>query len=216
MVTCFLGIFWQTDRASSLSSQTTGLAAGHLFAQCCSQEVPVLLTSALLADGNKRMPVLRLSGSRTGRGPRLFLSGVWILLVVLVTGCSGQSGQTPPLQSPGETSTNDAAVRTSPVVAGRRARVFIFAGLGDKCEPLAAPQISVTEPPGKGDISFVADQETMIQASAKGTCLGQKAKGTGVYYTARVGEAGADRFSVTARLASGETVTRSFVVTIAN
>lgn len=162
------------------------------------------------------MPVLTLSGSRSGRVRRLLLSSVWISLIVMATGCTGQIGQTPALQSPGETTTNDAAVRTSPVVAGRRARVFIFAGLGDKCELLAAPQISVTQPPAKGDISFVPDQETMIQASAKGTCIGQKAKGTGVYYTARAGEAGADRFSVTARLASGETVTRSFEVTIAN
>ncbi len=175
-----------------------------------------MLTSALRAGAKTRMPVLRLSGGRLGRVRRLFLSGVWISLIVMVTGCSGQSGQTPALQSAGETATNDAAVRTSPVVAGRRARVFIFAGLGDKCELLAAPQVSVTALPAKGDISFVPDQETTIQASAKGTCLGQKAKGTGVYYTARTGEAGTDRFSVTARLASGETVTRSFEVTIAN
>lgn len=162
------------------------------------------------------MPVLGRHGGRSIRVPGVFLAGIWISLIVMVTGCSGQSGQTPALQSAGETITNDAAVRTSPVVAGRRARVFIFAGLGDKCELLAAPQVSVTAPPAKGDISFVPDQETMIQASAKGTCLGQKARGTGVYYTARAGEAGTDRFSVTARLASGETVTRSFEVTIAN
>jgi hypothetical protein len=40
-------------------------------------------------------------------------------------------------------------------------------------------------------------------------------RGTGVYYTPRVGEKGTDRFVIAAKLASGETATRSFEVQIA-
>lgn len=102
-----------------------------------------------------------------------------------------------------------------PVVPGRPARVFIFAGLDEKCEPIAAPQITITEPPAKGDVSFVPGQETTMQYSAKGTCVGRKTTGTGIYYTARAGQEGADRFSVMAKLGSGDTATRTFEVTIA-
>ncbi len=106
-------------------------------------------------------------------------------------------------------------MRSTPVVPGRPARVFIFAGFGDKCEELAPPQVTVTAAPAKGDVSFKPGQETTIKTSAKGTCIGQTAKGTGVYYTARAGQAGTDRFSVTAKLAGGETASRTFEVRIA-
>ncbi|MBS0253265.1 MAG: hypothetical protein JSR78_19575 [Proteobacteria bacterium] len=119
------------------------------------------------------------------------------------------------LQSPTSTPPPDVAVRSAPVVPGRRARVFIFAGLGDKCEQLAAPEITITQPPAKGDLAFVPGQQTTIEYSAKGTCIGQTATGTGIYYTARDGTDGTDRFAVTAKLATGETVSRSFQVTIA-
>jgi hypothetical protein len=105
-------------------------------------------------------------------------------------------------------------VRSAPVVPGRRARVFVFAGFGTKCEPVAAPQITITAPPAKGDVTFVPGQETTIQASAQGTCIGQKTQGTGVYYTARAGQKGTDRFSVAAKLGTGETATRTFEVRI--
>lgn len=119
------------------------------------------------------------------------------------------------LQSPTSAPPSDVAVRSAPVVPGRRARVFIFAGLGDKCEQLVAPEITITQPPAKGDLAFVPGQQTTIQYSAKGTCIGRTATGTGIYYTARDGTDGTDRFAVTAKLASGETVSRSFQVTIA-
>jgi hypothetical protein len=106
-------------------------------------------------------------------------------------------------------------VRSAPVVPGRRARVFIFAGLGDNCEPIAAPEITVTAPPSKGDVALVPGQETTIAYSAKGTCLGKKATGTGVYYTAREGQQGTDSFAVSATLATGEITNRTFAVTIA-
>lgn len=146
---------------------------------------------------------------------KFFPGALSTFLLLSVTGCSGQGGNMAVLQASGEAAPQDVAVRKMPVVPGRRARVFIFAGLGDTCEPLAAPQITVTQPPGKGDVALVPGQETTIQYSAQGTCLGRKATGTGVYYTARAGEQGTDRFSVVARLASGETVTRTFEVTIA-
>ncbi len=148
------------------------------------------------------------------------------LALIAVTGCSGigtQSGTAPlPGDAPAPTAgpptsgapTSDAAVRSAPVVPGRRARVFVFAGFGTKCEPVAAPQITITAPPAKGDVTFVPGQETTIQASAQGTCIGQKTQGTGVYYTARAGQKGTDRFSVSAKLASGETATRAFEVRI--
>lgn len=131
------------------------------------------------------------------------------------SGCSGQTSNMTALQSPTSTPPADVAVRSAPAVPGRRARVFIFAGLGDKCEQLTAPEITITQPPSKGDLAFVPGQQTTIEYSAKGTCIGKTATGTGIYYTARDGTDGTDRFAVTAKLASGETVSRSFQVTIA-
>lgn len=151
--------------------------------------------------------------------PDLRRALIAVALSLSVAACSGVSTQNgaAPLSSDSAalTPTSDAAVRQAPVVANRPARVFVFAGFGDKCEPLPAPQISVTHPPAKGELSFVPGQETTIGASAKGTCVGQKTKGTGVYYTAHAGQKGADRFSVVAKLASGETATRTFEVNIA-
>lgn len=141
------------------------------------------------------------------------------LLCPGLAGCSGigtQNGAAPPASDAAALApTADAAVRTTPVIPGRPARVFVFSGFGDNCEPLPAPQISVPHPPTKGELSFVEGQETTIAASARGTCVGQKAKGTGVYYTARAGQQGTDRFAVTAKLATGETATRTFEVHIA-
>jgi hypothetical protein len=45
--------------------------------------------------------------------------------------------------------------------------------------------------------------------------MGRQATGTGLYYTAREGAEGVDSFAVSARLESGETVSRTFQVTIA-
>jgi hypothetical protein len=143
------------------------------------------------------------------------------LALVGLAGCSGVGTQNGAAPLPGDAPATvagapsvDAATRTTPVVPGRRARVFVFAGFGQKCEPLAAPQITITAPPAKGDITFVPGQETTIQHSAQGTCIGQKVPGTGVYYTARAGQKGSDRFALSAKLATGETVDRSFEVHI--
>lgn len=139
-----------------------------------------------------------------------------LLTLLSATLAAACSSQTPSIGagSPGATASGDVAVRQAPVVAGRPARVFIFAGLGNKCEQLPAPQISVTAAPTKGDVSFVPGQDTTIETSVKGTCVGKSAKGTGVYYTARAGQTGTDTFAVTAKLGAGESATRTFQVTI--
>lgn len=150
------------------------------------------------------------------RSSALFLLLTLTLMPIgALTGCSqlpageqaiGQGGQPPPTQ--------DAATRSSPVVVGRPARVFVFSGVGKNCEALPAPAVTITAPPAKGDITFKAGQETMFIASAQGTCDGRKSIGTGVYYTARAGSEGTDRFSVAATLAGGETTMRTFEVRI--
>ena len=147
--------------------------------------------------------------------PSALAAAILAVSFVGVAGCSGIGTQDGSAPLPADVPTADAAVRSTPVVPGRAARVFVFAGFGDKCEAVAAPQITITAPPAKGEVSFVPGQETTIQYSAQGTCIGQKTKGTGVYYTARAGQQGTDRFSIAATLASGETASRTFEVRIA-
>jgi hypothetical protein len=148
---------------------------------------------------------------------RPLLTTVLALALVGPAGCSGigtQNGSAPlPGDAPAPTA--DAAVRLTPVVPGRPARVFVLAGFGKHCEQVAPPQITITEPPAKGEVSFVPGQETTIQYSAQGTCIGQKTQGTGIYYTARAGQEGTDRFAIAAKLGTGETATRTFEVRIA-
>ncbi|HMN37934.1 MAG TPA: hypothetical protein PKD49_09560 [Hyphomicrobium sp.] len=126
----------------------------------------------------------------------------------------GQHSGPPVLPSLASAPAADPTIRTAPVVPGRAGRVFIFAGVDKNCAPLPEPEVIVTTPPQKGDVSLRPGQSTTIAASAQGTCLGTKATGTGVYYTARAGSSGTDAFSLTARLASGETMTRQFQVEI--
>jgi hypothetical protein len=132
------------------------------------------------------------------------------LAALLLAGCTSAAPTVDPAAAP----TEDAATRSSPVIVGRPARVFIMAGFGKGCEPVAAPEITITAPPEKGDVSFIPGQETTIQYSAAGTCVGQKTTGTGIYYTARAGTSGTDKFAVSAKLASGEVATRAFEVRI--
>jgi hypothetical protein len=162
---------------------------------------------------NRPTPATRIRPPRARR----VAAAVLALALAGVAGCSGINSQGGAAPLPGyvPAPTADAAVRSTPVVPGRPARVFIFAGFGTHCEPVAAPQITITQPPAKGDVLFVPGQETTIQYSAQGTCIGQKTQGTGIYYTARAGQGGTDRFSIAAKLASGETATRTFEVRIA-
>lgn len=149
-----------------------------------------------------------------------------MLAATLLAGCAAtdqadapQVAAAPPAAtaaaaSPPPAATAPPGTRSSPVVPGRPGRVFIFAGVDKACASLPLPVLTVVKPPSKGDVSFASGQETTIAASAQGTCIGSKAKGTGVYYTARAGMSGADSFTLTARLATGETMTRQFSVMI--
>jgi hypothetical protein len=129
----------------------------------------------------------------------------------LLTGCSSGPADAPP-RAPSDTQNSDG-VRRDPVVAGRRARVFVMAGFGTNCESLPAPAITITAPPTKGSVSFDPGQETTVNTSASGTCIGQKVSGTGIYYTAREGTSGADTFSIRAEL-GGDVTQRTFSVEI--
>ena len=136
-----------------------------------------------------------------------------VIAASLLAACSN-SGSHGGLSSSLPSVTQDAATRSAPVVAGRRARVFIFAGLGNTCEPLPPPEVAILQQPSKGALSLVTNQETTILTSTQGTCTGRVAKGMAVYYTAREGTEGTDRFAVSATLSKGEAVTRTFEVTI--
>jgi hypothetical protein len=145
---------------------------------------------------------------------RTALNILAVCAAALLAGCSnGSADVAVPAAGPGAP-TIDPATRSSPVVVGRPARVFVMAGVGKNCEPVPAPQITITALPKKGDVSFRQGQETTIAASAQGTCVGQRSTGTGVYYTARAGSNGTDTFAISATLASGETTARTFEVRI--
>jgi hypothetical protein len=137
-----------------------------------------------------------------------------LLALLLTAACSSSSPpDTPqPSQMPPAEGAEDG-VRRSPVVAGRRARVFVMAGFGANCESLPAPNIAITQPPAKGSVAFEPGQETTVNTSASGTCIGSRVKGTGIYYTARPGETGTDTFSIQAEL-GGDVTQRSFSVQI--
>lgn len=90
-----------------------------------------------------------------------------------------------------------------------------MAGFGERCESLPAPSITVTAQPAKGSVSFEPGQETTVNTSASGTCIGQRVTGTGIYYTARPGETGPDTFSIQAEL-GGDVTQRTFSVQIEN
>jgi len=141
----------------------------------------------------------------------VFAAAGLVLALLLMAGCSsGPSNTAPP---PAPDAAGGDGVRRSPVVAGRRARVFVMAGFGAKCESLPAPAIAITAAPSKGTVTFEPGQETTINTSASGTCIGQRVLGTGIYYTAREGETGADTFSIQAEL-GGDVTQRTFSVEI--
>ena len=137
-----------------------------------------------------------------------------VLAASVLTACSNSETLSDGQSSAQPSVTQDAATRSEPVVAGRPARVFIFAGLGKSCEAVPPPQVVIVQQPSKGALSLVQNQETTIRTSAEGTCIGHTAKGTAVYFTAREGADGKDRFAVSAKLSGGEEVTRTFEVTI--
>jgi hypothetical protein len=108
-----------------------------------------------------------------------------------------------------------AQERGTKVVPEQPARVFVMAGFDTACRALAPVQITVDQLPSQGSVSLREGQETTIQYSVSGTCIGARIAGTGIYYTARPGASGSDTFSISARLGSGAPVTRAFTVRIA-
>lgn len=137
-----------------------------------------------------------------------------VLAAPAVTGCTASG----PPGAGGAVTVPDSAggdgVRREPVVAGRRARVFVMAGFDADCKSQPEPTITVTAAPSKGEVSFQPGQQTTIRASAAGTCAGATVTGTGIYYTARLGETGQDTFTISALSSSGNATDRTFTVTI--
>ena len=124
-----------------------------------------------------------------------------VLALALAPGAGAQPPETPP-----------GMIR---VVPGNSTRVFVMAAFDAKCQSLAAPPIEIVQAPAKGSVSFREGQTTTVQTSLSGSCVGSRVSGTGIYYTAGADKGGEDRFTISARLATGEVATRSFQMFIA-
>ena len=107
-----------------------------------------------------------------------------------------------------------APLRGTPVVAGRPARMYIWAGFREKDCAALTPTFAISQAPAKGDVTFQPNQTTMIRHSNSGNCIGTSLPGTGIYYTARAGETGVDTFSVIATTPDGSTATKTFNVRV--
>ncbi len=75
------------------------------------------------------------------------LLGVVAMLPLAACSANGLNGLSLSAAPAYETSAGaeDSVKRTTPVVPGRRARVFIMAGLGTNCEPIDPPAITITQ-----------------------------------------------------------------------
>ena len=103
------------------------------------------------------------------------------------------------------------ATRVSP---GGTTRVYVMAGFDAQCKPTPAATITIDVAPTKGTVSLREGQSIIVQQSVSGSCVGQRVTGTGIYYTAKPDGQGPDSFSITARLASGETASRTFQLNV--
>ena len=170
---------------------------------------PIILAAPDLGDHH----VMRTCWSLSNRPPWTVLA-----VVVLAAGCAaetpGRMAIAPPSDAEASVAAASAPARTNPVVAGRAARVFVMASLGADCKSGEAPVINVARPPAKGTVSFRPGQQTTIGFSRTGDCVGKPALGTGVYYTARAGETGADTFSIVGRSGGDAPMTQTFTVEI--
>jgi hypothetical protein len=108
-----------------------------------------------------------------------------------------------------------AQERGTKMIPERPGRVFVMAGFDEACKALTPIQITIDQLPAKGSVSFRENQETTIQYSVSGRCIGNRIRGTGIYYTARAGTSGVDTFAVTARI-GGDTASRTFNVNISD
>lgn len=137
-----------------------------------------------------------------------------IAVVVSLAACTAEPELAKPSALTSAAPTRDAATRTTPVVAGRPSRVFIFTAMGPNCQPLKPPAIRVVTPPTRGEIALREGQQTTIATSQDRKCEARPAIGTGIYYTARGNFAGIDRFTVEATAADGTTQQRTFEVRV--
>jgi hypothetical protein len=103
------------------------------------------------------------------------------------------------------------STRVSP---GGTTRVYIMAAFNDQCQTSGTAEIELIAPPAKGTMSLRPGQTTTVASSRTGSCIGARVQGTGVYYTARADAAGADNFTIRAKLPTGETAERTFVLRI--
>jgi hypothetical protein len=124
-----------------------------------------------------------------------------LIVAAVVAAASGTLAQEP----------SRGATRVSP---GGTTRVFVMAGFDSQCRSTPSAQITVDVPPAKGSVSMREGQGTTVQYSLSGSCIGAKVQGVGIYYSARPNTEGADTFSISARLASGETASRTFHLNI--
>ena len=138
------------------------------------------------------------------------------LLVLIGIAMSACAGMPSSLLTTGsiQTKIKDHPVRGTPAVAGRPARVYVMVGFKEKDCLAIAPEIQIIKQPTKGAVSFHPNQMTTVQFSGSGKCMGKKLAGTGIYYTARNGESGADSFTISASTASGQVATRTFNVRV--
>jgi hypothetical protein len=101
------------------------------------------------------------------------------------------------------------------VKPGAPTRVFVMAGFRpDACSFIGYPEMQLQTQPAKGQVQFKTGEATTIQYSLSGKCVGTQVQGTGIYYTPASGQSGADTFTVSGRLGSGEPATRTFSVII--
>ena len=108
-----------------------------------------------------------------------------------------------------------AQERGTKVVPERPARMFVMAGFDTACKSIAPVRITITAQPSQGQVTLREQQQTTVQYSVSGACIGARVVGTGIYYTARPDAAGTDTFAIAAQLGTGEPVTRTFQVRIA-
>jgi hypothetical protein len=108
-----------------------------------------------------------------------------------------------------------AEERGTKVIPERPARVFVMAGFDTACKSISPVRITITAAPSQGLVTLHDGQQTTVQYSVSGACIGAKVVGTGIYYTARPGADGTDTFAIAAQIGGGEPVTRTFNVRIA-
>ncbi|HRD77510.1 MAG TPA: hypothetical protein PK264_16510 [Hyphomicrobiaceae bacterium] len=96
------------------------------------------------------------------------------------------------------------------VAAGKTKLVFVVAGFDTECRSTTLPVVSVDAPAAKGKVVLKAGETTTVQYSLSGRCIGAKVQGVAIYYVAADDAVGADAFSISARMPTGEIATRMF------